>query len=58
LLGRQRIRKVYLLKARLNGRQRWITIGEHGAPWIPDEFERLAMALSDAERKGTENPLS
>jgi len=29
--------KVYVLKFRANGRQRWITIGKHGSPWTPEE---------------------
>jgi integrase len=29
-------RKVYALKCRVGGRQRWITIGEHGKPWTDD----------------------
>lgn len=29
-------RKTYCLKYRYSGRQRWLTIGEHGSPWTPD----------------------
>ncbi|HRK63890.1 MAG TPA: tyrosine-type recombinase/integrase [Terricaulis sp.] len=29
-------RKSYCLKYRYQGRQRWLTIGEHGSPWTPD----------------------
>lgn len=29
-------RKSYCLKYRYHGRQRWLTIGEHGSPWTPD----------------------
>jgi integrase len=28
--------KVYILKARVDGRQRWFVIGDHGAPWTPE----------------------
>jgi hypothetical protein len=42
---RQRTRKVYLLKARINGRQRWITIGDHGSPWTPESARKEAQRL-------------
>jgi integrase len=29
-------RRVYLLRLRVDGRQRWYTIGAHGDPWTPD----------------------
>lgn len=29
-------RKVYAVKYRVDGRQRWFTIGEHGQPWTDD----------------------
>src|SRR5258707_15881732 len=28
--------RIYGLKYRLNGRDRWYKIGRHGAPWTPD----------------------
>ena len=34
---RQMRHPVYMLKARINGRQRWITIGRHGAPWTVEK---------------------
>ena len=41
----QRVAKVYCLKYRFKGRQRWLTIGKHGSPWTPEtartEAERL-----------------
>lgn len=37
-------RKVYLLRMRVDGRQRWYTIGAHGDPWTPD------AARDEAER--------
>ena len=36
---RQRRHIFYLLRYRLNGRQRFITIGRHGSPWTPDTPE-------------------
>jgi integrase len=41
---RQLKRPSYFLKYRVNGRQRWLTIGLHGAPWTPD------MARDEAHR--------
>jgi Arm DNA-binding domain len=36
----------YVLKTRtLEGRQRWITIGRHGAPWTPDSARDQARRL-------------
>lgn len=36
--------KVYVLRLRVDGRQRWYTIGAHGDPWTPD------TARDEAER--------
>lgn len=41
----QRRAKVYLVKSRLNGRQRWIVIGPHGSPWTPDKARERAKAI-------------
>jgi integrase len=35
----------YVLKARVQGRQRWFTIGKHGAPWTPETARRKALGL-------------
>lgn len=35
----------YLLRYRLNGRQRFITIGRHGSPWTPDTARMEARRL-------------
>jgi integrase len=35
----------YLLRYRLNGRQRFITIGRHGSPWTPDTARTEAHRL-------------
>jgi integrase len=40
----QRRDKVYVLKARVHGRQRWFSIGPHGSPWT------VGMARSEARR--------
>jgi integrase len=37
--------KHYILKMRVGGRQRWITIGRHGSPWTPDTARREALRL-------------
>jgi integrase len=37
--------RVYVLKYRLAGRQRWVTIGKHGSPWTPDSARREAVRL-------------
>ena len=37
--------KFYVLKYRFSGRQRWYTIGRHGAPWIPDAARERARKL-------------
>jgi integrase len=41
----QRQAKNYVLKTRLNGRQRWFTIGEHGSPWTPTTARKEALRL-------------
>ncbi|MCB1549482.1 MAG: tyrosine-type recombinase/integrase [Hyphomicrobiaceae bacterium] len=35
----------YALKTRIKGRQRWITIGRHGAPWTPETARREALRI-------------
>jgi len=42
---RQRRHIFYLLRYRLNGRQRFITIGRHGSPWTPDGARTEARRL-------------
>lgn len=42
-------RKTYCLKYRYCGRQRWLTIGEHGSPWSPENArQRAREALQEA----------
>jgi integrase len=48
----QRQRKIYVLKATIAGRQRWFSIGEHGAPWTPDSARRQAQVLWGKIRSG------
>ncbi len=37
--------RVYVLKYRIAGEQRWFTIGRHGSPWTPDEAREEAKRL-------------
>lgn len=41
----QRTAKVYFLKARVRGRQRWLTIGSHGDPWTTEQARQEAGRL-------------
>ncbi len=49
---RQRQRAVYILKVRMNGRQRWFTIGQHGAPWTVETAREEAQRLWGQIRNG------
>lgn len=42
---RQRASKVYVLKTRVRGRQRWFTIGRHGSPWTVDKAREKAKSI-------------
>ncbi|UFX44146.1 site-specific integrase [Bradyrhizobium sp. 41S5] len=50
---RQRDQATYVLKYRMFGRQRFVTIGPHGAPWTPElarrEAKRLLGLVADGE---------
>jgi len=35
----------YILKTRVNGRQKLITIGKHGSPWTPETARKKAQSL-------------
>ncbi len=35
----------YVLKTRVQGQQRWFTIGKHGAPWTPETARRKVLGL-------------
>lgn len=49
---RQRRHPVYLLKVRINGKQRWFTIGQHGAPWTVETAREEAQRLLGQIRLG------
>ena len=37
--------KVYVLKTRVRGKQRWFTIGKHGAPWTVEKARERAERI-------------
>lgn len=37
--------RTYLIKTRISGRQRWFTIGRHGAPWTPETARKEALRI-------------
>src|SRR5829696_4777780 len=41
----QRRDRVYVVKYRVAGRQRWLTIGKHGSPWTPELARREARRV-------------
>src|SRR3712207_1309029 len=41
----QRRDRVYMVKYRSQGRQRWYTIGKHGSPWTPELHRREAKRI-------------
>jgi hypothetical protein len=46
--------KRYVLKVRIGGRQRWLTICRHGSPWTPDSARREALRLLGLKAAGTD----
>jgi integrase len=46
--------RIYVLKYRAGGRQRWITIGAHGSPWTADKARDRAKELLGQVAKGTD----
>lgn len=48
----QRRDRVYMLRVRINGRQRWISIGQHGAPWTAETAREEAQRLWGQIRSG------
>lgn len=42
---RQKNAVSYFLKFRIEGRQRWVTIGRHGAPWTPETARKRALQI-------------
>ncbi len=49
---RQKNDPVYVVKFRILGRQRFLTIGRHGAPWTPETARREAKRLLGAVASG------
>jgi integrase len=47
-------RKTYCVKYRVGGVQRWMTIGEHGLPWTPDEARNRAREVITEAKKGND----
>ena len=54
----QKVAKVYFLKARVRGVQRWVSIGRHGSPWTAKTARAKALTLlgqiADARPTGFE----
>lgn len=46
--------KSYFVKYRHAGRQRWMTIGKHGAPWTPETARRQARLILGDLAKGSD----
>lgn len=46
--------KIYILKTRIGGRQRWLTIGRHGSPWTPETARREALRLLGLKAAGND----
>ena len=44
--------KIYVLKARIDSQQRWLTIGKHGSPWTTESARREARRLLGDIAKG------
>jgi len=41
----QQSAKVYILKTRVSGRQRWFSIGKHGSPWTAETARNEALSI-------------
>ena len=50
----QRRDRVYVLKTRVHGRQRWFTIGPHGSPWTPEKARERAKVMLGEIADGTD----
>jgi integrase len=46
--------KYYFLKYRVGARQRWVTIGRHGAPWTPEAARKEALRLLGEIARGND----
>ncbi|MFI5387811.1 MAG: Calx-beta domain-containing protein, partial [Fimbriimonadales bacterium] len=44
--------KIYVLRLRQDGRQRWVTIGHDGDPWMPETARREAERLLGLKAEG------
>ncbi len=44
--------RVYVLKYRVHGEQRWFTIGHHGSPWTPEQARDEAKRLTGRVKNG------
>lgn len=44
--------KFYVVKTRIGGRQRWLTIGRHGSPWTPEAARREALRVLGLKAAG------
>jgi len=44
--------RAYLVKTRVNSRQRWFSIGRHGAPWTPDTARKEALRILGVVAEG------
>jgi integrase len=51
---RQRRDAFYVLKYRVGGKQRFVTIGRHGSPWTPETARREAQRLLGAVASGAD----
>jgi len=49
-------RKSYAVKYRVDGRQRWYTIGAHGSPWSPDEARLKARQILNGAAHSVKTP--
>jgi integrase len=55
---RQRKAPFYLVRYRIAGRQRFLSIGRHGSPWTPDTARREAKRLLGVVAGGTDPALA
>ncbi len=51
---RQRGKPVYFVKARIDGKQRWLTIGPHGSPWTAQTARSEAKRLIGSVAGGSD----
>lgn len=48
----------YFVKTRVAGRQKWVTIGKHGSPWLPETARREARKILTEAADGVDRTLS